>query len=98
VAPILGAMTIRPPESDVERVYASIRVSAHDVLIAARASDRCDLRHRQCDGVQACARARVENWAQGIAQAAESSSANTMTRGERARPKSGLGCAGRPHR
>ncbi len=43
---VLGAMTIRPLESDVERVYASIRVAlekkgtpigAHDMLIAARA-------------------------------------------------------------
>ena len=41
---VLGAMTIRPLESDVERVYASIRVAlekkgtpigAHDMLIAA---------------------------------------------------------------
>jgi tRNA(fMet)-specific endonuclease VapC len=43
---VLGAMTIRPLESDVERVYASIRVAlekkgtpigAHDMLIAAHA-------------------------------------------------------------
>jgi tRNA(fMet)-specific endonuclease VapC len=43
---ILGALTIRPLESDVERVYASIRVTlerkgtpigAHDLLIAAHA-------------------------------------------------------------
>jgi tRNA(fMet)-specific endonuclease VapC len=43
---VLGAMTIRPLESDVERVYASIRVAlekrgtpigAHDLLIAAHA-------------------------------------------------------------
>jgi tRNA(fMet)-specific endonuclease VapC len=43
---ILGALTIRPLESDVERVYASIRVTlerkgtpigAHDMLIAAHA-------------------------------------------------------------
>ena len=43
---ILGALTIRPLESDVERVYASIRltlerkgspIGAHDMLIAAHA-------------------------------------------------------------
>ena len=43
---VLGALTIRPLESDVERLYASIRVSlekkgtpigAHDMLIAAHA-------------------------------------------------------------
>ena len=43
---ILGALTIRPLESDVERIYASIRVTlerkgtpigAHDLLIAAHA-------------------------------------------------------------
>lgn len=43
---ILGALTIRPLESDVERLYASIRVvlekrgtpiGAHDMLIAAHA-------------------------------------------------------------
>ena len=43
---ILGAMTIRPLESDVETIYASIRVAlekrgtpigAHDMLIAAHA-------------------------------------------------------------
>ena len=43
---MLGAMTIRALESDIERVYASIRValekrgtpiSAHDMLIAAHA-------------------------------------------------------------
>lgn len=43
---VLSAMTIKPIESDVERVYASIRValerkrtpiSAHDMLIAAHA-------------------------------------------------------------
>jgi tRNA(fMet)-specific endonuclease VapC len=46
VEAVLGAVTIRPLESDVERVYASIRValekrgtpiSAHDMLIAAHA-------------------------------------------------------------
>jgi tRNA(fMet)-specific endonuclease VapC len=46
VEAVLGAMTIRPLESDVERVYASIRVAlekngtpigAHDMLIAAHA-------------------------------------------------------------
>ncbi len=43
---ILGALTIRPLESDVERIYATIRVTlerkgtpigAHDMLIAAHA-------------------------------------------------------------
>lgn len=43
---VLGALTIRPLESDIERVYASIRVAlekkgtpigAHDMLIAAHA-------------------------------------------------------------
>jgi tRNA(fMet)-specific endonuclease VapC len=46
VEAVLGAMTIRPLESDVERFYASIRVAlekrgtpidAHDMLIAAHA-------------------------------------------------------------
>ena len=46
VEAVLGALTVRPLESDVERVYASIRValekrgspiSAHDMLIAAHA-------------------------------------------------------------
>jgi tRNA(fMet)-specific endonuclease VapC len=46
VEAVLGAMTIRALESDVERVYASIRVAlekkgtpigAHDMLIAAHA-------------------------------------------------------------
>ena len=46
VEAILGAMTIRPLESDVEKIYASIRVAlekkgtpigAHDMLIAAHA-------------------------------------------------------------
>ena len=43
---MLGAMTIRPLESDIERVYAAVRmalekrgtpISAHDMLIAAHA-------------------------------------------------------------
>jgi tRNA(fMet)-specific endonuclease VapC len=43
---VLGALTVRPLESDVERVYAAIRVAlekkgtpigAHDMLIAAHA-------------------------------------------------------------
>jgi tRNA(fMet)-specific endonuclease VapC len=43
---LLGALTVRPLESDVERVYAAIRVAlekrgtpigAHDMLIAAHA-------------------------------------------------------------
>lgn len=46
VEAVLGALTIRPLESDVERTYASIRVAlekkgtpigAHDMLIAAHA-------------------------------------------------------------
>ena len=46
VEAILGAMAVRPLESDVERIYASIRVTlekkgtpigAHDMLIAAHA-------------------------------------------------------------
>jgi tRNA(fMet)-specific endonuclease VapC len=46
VEAVLNAMTIRPLESDIERVYASIRVAlerkgkpigAHDMLIAAHA-------------------------------------------------------------
>ena len=46
VEAVLSAMTIRPLESDVERVYASIRlalerrgtpIGAHDMLIAAHA-------------------------------------------------------------
>jgi tRNA(fMet)-specific endonuclease VapC len=46
VEAVLGAMTIKPLESDVKRVYASIRVAlerkgtpigAHDLLIAAHA-------------------------------------------------------------
>ncbi|MGE3843373.1 MAG: type II toxin-antitoxin system VapC family toxin [Vicinamibacterales bacterium] len=46
VEAVLGALTIRPLESDVERVYAAIRlalekkgtpIGAHDLLIAAHA-------------------------------------------------------------
>lgn len=46
VEAILGALTVKPLESDVERIYASIRVAlerkgtpigAHDMLIAAHA-------------------------------------------------------------
>ena len=46
VEAVLGALTIRPLESDIERIYASIRVAlenkgtpigAHDMLIAAHA-------------------------------------------------------------
>jgi len=46
VEAVLGALTIRPLESEIERVYASIRVTldrrgtpigAHDMLIAAHA-------------------------------------------------------------
>ena len=72
VEAVLGAMTIRPLESDVERIYASIRVAlekkgtpigAHDMLIAAHA--------RVLDAVcvtdnvsefKRVAALRVENW------------------------------------
>lgn len=46
VEAVLGALTIRPLESDIERTYASIRIAlekkgtpigAHDILIAAHA-------------------------------------------------------------
>lgn len=46
VEAVLGALTIRPLESDIERIYAAIRVAlekkgppigAHDMLIAAHA-------------------------------------------------------------
>jgi tRNA(fMet)-specific endonuclease VapC len=46
VETVLGALTVRPLESDVERIYAAIRVAlekkgtpigAHDILIAAHA-------------------------------------------------------------
>jgi tRNA(fMet)-specific endonuclease VapC len=64
VEAVLGAMTIRPLESDIERVYASIRVAlekkgtpvgAHDMLTAAhaRALDAVCV-HRQCRRIQAC--------------------------------------------
>jgi tRNA(fMet)-specific endonuclease VapC len=72
VEAILGAMTIRPLQSDVEPVYASIRVAlekrgtpigAHDMLIAAHA--------RALDSICVTANVsefkrvpalRVENW------------------------------------
>ena len=72
VEAVLSAMTIRPLESDVERVYASIRVSlerkgtpigAHDMLIAAhaRAIDAVCV----TDNVAAFRRVpalKIENW------------------------------------
>jgi tRNA(fMet)-specific endonuclease VapC len=72
VEAVLGAMIIRPLESDIERVYASIRValekrgtpiSAHDMLIAAhaRAIDAICV----TDNVSEFERVpalRVENW------------------------------------
>ena len=72
VEAVLGAITIRPLESDVERIYASIRVAlekkgtpigAHDMLIAAhaRALDAVCV----TDNVSEFKRVptlRVENW------------------------------------
>ena len=72
VEAVLGALTIRPLESDVERVYASIRVAlekkgtpigAHDMLIAAhpRALDAVCV----TDNVSEFKRVpalKVENW------------------------------------
>jgi tRNA(fMet)-specific endonuclease VapC len=69
---VLGALTIRPLESEVERVYAAIRVAldkkgtpigAHDMLIAAhaRAIDAVCV----TDNVSAFKRVpalKVENW------------------------------------
>ncbi|HQX82884.1 MAG TPA: PIN domain-containing protein [Vicinamibacterales bacterium] len=68
VEAVLGALTIRPLESNIERVYASIRVAlekreegdaigGHDILIAAHARHRRDPRDRQRGRVQACTRA-----------------------------------------
>ncbi len=69
---ILGALTIRPLESDVERVYASIRVTlerkgtpigAHDLLIAAhaRALDAVCVTDNVAEFKRVPA-LRVENW------------------------------------
>ncbi|OLE97680.1 MAG: VapC toxin family PIN domain ribonuclease, partial [Cyanobacteria bacterium 13_1_20CM_4_61_6] len=76
VEAVLGAMTIRPLESDIERVYATIRValekkgtpiSAHDMLIAAhaRAMDAICV----TDNVSEFRRVpalKVENWLNSI--------------------------------
>lgn len=72
VEAVLGAMTIRPLESDVERVYASIRVTlerrgtpigAHDMLIAAhaRALDAVCVTDNVAEFRQVPA-LKVENW------------------------------------
>ena len=73
VEAVLSAMTIKPLESDVERVYASIRVAlerkgtpigAHDMLIAAHA--RTIDAVRVTDSVADFKRVpalKVENWA-----------------------------------
>ena len=69
---ILGALTIRPLESDVERVYASIRVTlerkgtpigAHKMLIAAhaRAIDAVCVTDNVAEFKRVPA-LRVENW------------------------------------
>lgn len=69
---VLGAMTIRPLESDVERVYASIRVAlekkgtpigAHDMLIAAhaRAIDAVCVTDNVAEFTRVPA-LKVENW------------------------------------
>jgi tRNA(fMet)-specific endonuclease VapC len=69
---ILGALTVRPLESDVERVYASIRVTlerkgtpigAHDLLIAAhaRAIDAVCVTDNVAEFKRVPA-LRVENW------------------------------------
>ena len=72
VEAVLGAMTIRPLESDVERIYASIRVAlekkgtpigAHDMLIAAhaRALDAVCVTDNLSEFKRVPA-LRVENW------------------------------------
>ncbi len=69
---ILGALTIRPLESDVERIYASIRttlerkgtpIGAHDLLIAAhaRAIDAVCVTDNVTEFKRVPA-LRVENW------------------------------------
>lgn len=72
VEAVLGALTIRPLESEVERVYASIRVAlekkgtpigAHDMLIAAhaRALDAVCVTDNVVEFKRVPA-LRVENW------------------------------------
>jgi tRNA(fMet)-specific endonuclease VapC len=72
VEAVLGALTIRPLESEVERVYASIRVAlekkgtpigAHDMLIAAhaRALDAVCVTDNVAEFKRVPA-LRVENW------------------------------------
>ena len=72
VEAILGAITIRSLESDVERIYASIRVSlerrgmpisAHDMLIAAhaRAIDATCVTDNVAEFKRVPA-LRIENW------------------------------------
>lgn len=69
---VLGALTIRPLESNVERLYAAIRVSlekkgtpigAHDMLIAAhaRALDAVCVTDNVAE-FKRVAGLRVENW------------------------------------
>jgi tRNA(fMet)-specific endonuclease VapC len=72
VEAVLSAMTIRPLESDIERVYASIRVAvekkgtpigAHDMLIAAhaRAIDAVCVTDNVAEFKRVPA-LRIENW------------------------------------
>jgi tRNA(fMet)-specific endonuclease VapC len=72
VEAVLGALTVRPLESDVERVYAAIRVAlekkgtligAHDMLIAAhaRAMDAVFVTDNVTEFKRVPA-LRVENW------------------------------------
>jgi tRNA(fMet)-specific endonuclease VapC len=72
VEAVLGALTIRPLESDVERVYAAIRVAlekkgtpigAHDMLIAAHARtlDAVCVTDN-VSGFKRVPRLTVENW------------------------------------
>jgi tRNA(fMet)-specific endonuclease VapC len=72
VEAILGAMTVKPLQSNVEPVYASIRVAlekrgtpigAHDMLIAAhaRALDSVCVTANVCEFKRVPA-LRVENW------------------------------------
>ena len=72
VEAVLSAMTIQPLESDVERVYASIRVAlekrgtpigAHDMLIAAhaRAIDAVCVTDHVAEFKRVSA-LKVENW------------------------------------
>ena len=72
VEAVLGALTIKPLESDVEQVYASIRVAlekkgtpigAHDMLIAAhaRAIDAVCVTDNT-DELERVPSLRIENW------------------------------------